>query len=147
MALYAIEVQTGQRPGPYTDTDAERYARHAIALRQARVPRLRRGAHARTAAPRTAHGTWGAVWNPKVALKHPYATTPSGPSGGCGAEASGSRSGPPGAGEVGIGAGPLSSRNVRGLHSSRRQRSEFDIASAVFTSLLPTPDPGCTRSL
>ena len=52
MALYAIEVQTGQRPGPYSDADAERYARHAIALRQRhRVPRQRRGAHARTAAP------------------------------------------------------------------------------------------------
>jgi len=52
MALYAIEVQTGQRPAPYSDADAERYARHAIALRQRpRVPRLRRGAHARPAAP------------------------------------------------------------------------------------------------
>jgi hypothetical protein len=51
MALYAIEVQTGQRPGPYNDADAERYARHAIALRPPRVPRLRRGAHARPAAP------------------------------------------------------------------------------------------------
>ena len=49
MALYALEVQSGQRAGPYTDTDAERYARHAIALRHARAPRIRRGAHPRPA--------------------------------------------------------------------------------------------------
>ena len=30
-ALYALEIQAGERPGPYTDTDAENYARHAAA--------------------------------------------------------------------------------------------------------------------
>lgn len=50
MALYALEVQAGQRPGPYADADAEGYARHAIALRQARIPRVRRAAHRRPAA-------------------------------------------------------------------------------------------------
>lgn len=29
-----LKVQTATRPGPYADTDAERYARHAIALRE-----------------------------------------------------------------------------------------------------------------
>ena len=28
-ALYALEIQAGERPGPYTDTDAEHYARRA----------------------------------------------------------------------------------------------------------------------
>jgi hypothetical protein len=50
MALYALEVQAGARPGPYADADAERYARHAIALRQALPRRVRRGAHRRPAA-------------------------------------------------------------------------------------------------
>jgi len=49
MALYALEVQTGVRPGPYTDAGAEQYARHAIALRQRPLPRQRRGAHRRAA--------------------------------------------------------------------------------------------------
>jgi hypothetical protein len=48
MALYALEIQTGLRPGPYADIDAERYARHAIALRQRPLPRQRRGTHPRT---------------------------------------------------------------------------------------------------
>ena len=51
MALYAIEIQTGSRPGPYSDADAERYARRELALRPARgLPRPRRGQHARTPA-------------------------------------------------------------------------------------------------
>lgn len=51
MALYAIEIQTGRRPGPYSDDDAERYARRELALRTARaLPRPRRGRHARTPA-------------------------------------------------------------------------------------------------
>jgi hypothetical protein len=37
MALYAIEIQAGARPGPYSDADAERYARRQIALRIARI--------------------------------------------------------------------------------------------------------------
>lgn len=49
MALYAIEIQSGLRPGPYADTDAEQYARHAIALRGRPLPRQRRGAHPRAA--------------------------------------------------------------------------------------------------
>lgn len=49
MALYALEIQTGERPGPYSDADAEQYARHAIALRQRPLPRQRRGAHPPTA--------------------------------------------------------------------------------------------------
>lgn len=49
MALYALEIQTGQRPGPYTDADAEHYARHAITLRQRPLPRQRRGAQPRAA--------------------------------------------------------------------------------------------------
>jgi hypothetical protein len=49
MALYAIEIQTGARPGPYRDIDAERYARRELALRTARaVPRARRHSHAPT---------------------------------------------------------------------------------------------------
>lgn len=47
MALYALEVQAGQRPGPYADADAERYARAAIALRQRPPSHARRGAHRR----------------------------------------------------------------------------------------------------
>jgi hypothetical protein len=51
MALYAIDIQAGRRPGPYNDADAERYARRELALRTARVlPRPRRGRHARTPA-------------------------------------------------------------------------------------------------
>jgi hypothetical protein len=51
MALYAIEIQAGARPGPYSDADAERYARRELALRTARaLPRPRRGQHARTPA-------------------------------------------------------------------------------------------------
>jgi hypothetical protein len=50
MALYALEVQAGARPGPYADADAERYARRAIALRQAQPPRVRRCSHRRHAA-------------------------------------------------------------------------------------------------
>lgn len=30
-ALYALQIQAGERPGPYTDTDAEHYARAAAA--------------------------------------------------------------------------------------------------------------------
>ena len=30
-ALYALEIQARERPGPYTDTDAENYARRAAA--------------------------------------------------------------------------------------------------------------------
>jgi hypothetical protein len=40
MALYAVEVLTGQRPGPYTDADAEHHAARGIA-------RADRGARAR----------------------------------------------------------------------------------------------------
>ena len=47
MALYALEIQMGRRPGPYADADAKRYASSAIALRQRPVPRTRRGAHRR----------------------------------------------------------------------------------------------------
>jgi len=50
MTLYALEVQAGARPGPYADADAERFARRAIALRQAQSPRVRRRAHRRPAA-------------------------------------------------------------------------------------------------
>lgn len=49
MALYAIEIQSGLRPGPYADTDAEQYARAAIALRRCPLPRQRPGAHPRAA--------------------------------------------------------------------------------------------------
>ncbi len=52
-ALYALQIQAGERPGPYTDSDAERYARSAAAgaatatpaplRRPGRSPR--RGAH------------------------------------------------------------------------------------------------------
>lgn len=50
MALYALEIQSGQRPGPYSDTAAERYARRAIELRRDPRPRIRRrGAHPRPA--------------------------------------------------------------------------------------------------
>lgn len=49
MALYALEIQTGQRPGPYTDAEAEQYARHALTRRRRQVPRARRGAHPRAA--------------------------------------------------------------------------------------------------
>ena len=51
MALYALDIQAGARPGPYTDADAERYARHALAQRTARRPHTRRGAHPRPATP------------------------------------------------------------------------------------------------
>jgi hypothetical protein len=47
MALYALEIQAGQRPGPYADADAERYARAAIALRPRPPAQARRGAHRR----------------------------------------------------------------------------------------------------
>jgi hypothetical protein len=30
-ALYALQIQAGERPGPYTDTDAEHYARATAA--------------------------------------------------------------------------------------------------------------------
>ena len=46
MALYALEVQAGTRPGPYTDSAAEQYARAALAQRTPQSPRQRRGAHA-----------------------------------------------------------------------------------------------------
>lgn len=49
MALYALEVQSGSRPGPYTDADAERHARQAIALRQAAPRCARRRSHRRPA--------------------------------------------------------------------------------------------------
>ena len=48
MALYALEIQAGRRPGPYSDADAERFARHAIAAPLGRsAPRARRDAHPR----------------------------------------------------------------------------------------------------
>lgn len=51
MALYAIDIQAGRRPAPYSDADAERYARRELALRTPRaLPRPRRGRHARTPA-------------------------------------------------------------------------------------------------
>ena len=51
MALYAIEIQASARPGPYSNADAERYARRELALRTARaLPRPRRGHHAGTPA-------------------------------------------------------------------------------------------------
>jgi hypothetical protein len=50
MTLYALEVQAGARPGPYVDVDAERYARQAIALRQAQPRCVRRRSHRRHAA-------------------------------------------------------------------------------------------------
>ena len=34
-ALYALQIQAGERPGPYTDADAEHYARAAAAARTA----------------------------------------------------------------------------------------------------------------
>ena len=46
-ALYALEIQAGTRPGPYTDPDAERYARHAAAARPSRPARSRQPAAAR----------------------------------------------------------------------------------------------------
>jgi len=49
MALYALEVQSGERAGPYTHDNAERYARDAIASRHPVAPRVRRGAHPRRA--------------------------------------------------------------------------------------------------
>ena len=33
-ALYALQIQAGELPGPYTDAAAERYARSAAAARQ-----------------------------------------------------------------------------------------------------------------
>ena len=50
MALYALEIQTGGRPGPYSNADAERYARRELAVRATQPPRRRHGAHARTVA-------------------------------------------------------------------------------------------------
>jgi hypothetical protein len=51
MALYALEIQSGRRPGPYTDDAAERYARRAIELRRD-APRIRRrGSHPRPTGP------------------------------------------------------------------------------------------------
>jgi hypothetical protein len=49
-ALYALQIQAGERPGPYTDSGAERYARSATATTAAPALRLRpgsprRGAH------------------------------------------------------------------------------------------------------
>jgi hypothetical protein len=41
-ALYAIEIQTGSRRGPYRDEDAERYAQRATARRDHAVGRRRR---------------------------------------------------------------------------------------------------------
>jgi len=54
-ALYAMQIQAGELPGPYTDADAERYAaRAAAAARQPPDPRphqqpgrTRRGSHRR----------------------------------------------------------------------------------------------------
>jgi hypothetical protein len=37
-ALYALEIRAGQRPGPYTDEDAERYAKAVTARRAGRRP-------------------------------------------------------------------------------------------------------------
>ena len=34
-ALYALQIQAGERPGPYIDTDAENYARAAAAANTA----------------------------------------------------------------------------------------------------------------
>jgi hypothetical protein len=42
MALYALEIQAGARPGPYSDAAAEHYARQTLAPRPARLPRTRR---------------------------------------------------------------------------------------------------------
>jgi hypothetical protein len=52
-ALYALHIQAGERPGPYTDQQAEHYARAAArALADSRRRhRPRRGAHPRR--PRT----------------------------------------------------------------------------------------------
>jgi hypothetical protein len=51
MALYARDVLTGAMPGPYTDADADQFARLAIATSHAgsvcQLPR-RRPAHRRT---------------------------------------------------------------------------------------------------
>ena len=47
-ALYALEIQAGERPGPYTDTNAETYARAAAGAdpqAPARTPRGHRRAH------------------------------------------------------------------------------------------------------
>ena len=50
-ALYALHIQAGQRPGPYTDDQAEHYAgvaaRAVVDSRRRRRPR--RGAHPRQA--------------------------------------------------------------------------------------------------
>lgn len=45
MCVYAIEVATGQRPGPYTDADAQDHARQLLTRRQITpwgLPSLRR---------------------------------------------------------------------------------------------------------
>jgi hypothetical protein len=39
--LYALEVQVGERPGPYSDEAATRYARRALAHRHAARSRAR----------------------------------------------------------------------------------------------------------
>jgi hypothetical protein len=39
--LYALEVQAGERPGPYSDEAATRYARRALAHRHAARSRAR----------------------------------------------------------------------------------------------------------
>jgi hypothetical protein len=40
--LYALEIQAGECPGPYTEAAATRYAQHAIARRQHAHTRRRR---------------------------------------------------------------------------------------------------------
>jgi len=53
-ALYALQIQAGELPGPYTDAAAEQYARTAAASQQPPEPhqrqqpgRTRRGSHRR----------------------------------------------------------------------------------------------------
>jgi hypothetical protein len=36
MALYALQIQAGERPGPYDDRDADRYARRVLRRRTRR---------------------------------------------------------------------------------------------------------------
>ncbi len=47
-ALYALQIQAGERPAPYTEHDAEQYAHSAAqAQRRHRRSRRRRRSHAR----------------------------------------------------------------------------------------------------
>jgi hypothetical protein len=45
-ALYALTIQAGELPGPYTDAGAEQHARDVAAM-QARRCQRRRGSHSR----------------------------------------------------------------------------------------------------